>query len=75
MAGGTSIGLVVSNGTDSNAHLDVSGFPKEKVLDPMTADYAGAPLDFFRGIPAEDRFYFKEGLPKSGGALGGGTGL
>ena len=47
---------------------DVSGFPKEVclrdgtriVLKPMTPDDAGALLDFFRGIPAEDRFYLKE---------------
>ena len=46
----------------------VSGFPKEIcmrdgtriVLKPMTPDDAGALLDFFRGIPAEDRFYLKE---------------
>ena len=47
---------------------DVSGFPKEAylrdgtriVLKPMTPDDAGALLDFFRGSPAEDRFYLKE---------------
>ena len=47
---------------------DVSGFPKKVclrdgtriVLKPMTPDDAGALLDFFRGIPAEGRFYLKE---------------
>ena len=47
---------------------EVSAFPKEVglrdgtrvILKPMTPDDAGALLEFFRGIPAEDRFYLKE---------------